>query len=63
MSNEKQKEYLSFNIQEQSFCIKLEDIHEVITSPFITIVPTLNEFIGGIINYRGNIIEVFNLHK
>ncbi len=63
MSNKLQKEYLSFNIQGQSFCINLEQIHEVILAPFITIVPTLGEFMEGIINYRGNIIEIFNLHR
>lgn len=54
-------EYLSFHIQDQPYCIPLDQIHEVIPAPYITIIPSQNKFVKGVINYRGVIVELLNL--
>ncbi|UYP47603.1 hypothetical protein NEF87_003888 [Candidatus Lokiarchaeum ossiferum] len=55
-----QIEHFSFHIQNQPYCIPLEHIHEVIPAPYITKIPSHNEFVKGIINYRGIIVELLD---
>jgi purine-binding chemotaxis protein CheW len=61
--------YLSFNIGNELFAINVQKVLEVLQKQTITPVPNSPEFITGIINFRGEVVPVFdtrikfNLHS
>ena len=56
----KQK-FISFNLNDSSYCIQLDYVKEVLKNTTITHVPGTPSFIEGIMNLRGDYITVINL--
>lgn len=57
------KKLVSFNLNEDLYCIPLEYVKEVLKDTSITKVPGTPEFIAGIMNLRGDYITVLNMKK
>ena len=55
--------YISFNLNDDSYCIELTYVKEVLKDTSITYVPGTPDFIEGIMNLRGDYITVLNLKK
>ena len=55
--------YISFNLNNDSYCIALDFVKEVLKDTSITRVPGTPDFIKGIMNLRGDYITVINLKK
>ena len=55
--------YISFNLNDDSYCIELTYVKEVLKDTNITHVPGTPNFIEGIMNLRGDYITVLNLKK
>lgn len=55
--------YISFNLDNDSYCIELSYVKEVLKDTPITNVPGTPDFIEGIMNLRGDYITVLNLKK
>lgn len=55
--------YISFNLDNDSYCIELSYVKEVLKDTSITHVPGTPDFIEGIMNLRGDYITVLNLKK
>lgn len=55
--------YISFNLNDDSYCIELTYVKEVLKDTSITYVPGTPNFIEGIMNLRGDYITVLNLKK
>lgn len=52
--------YLSFNIGNELFAINVLKVLEVLQKQYITPVPNAPDYIMGIINFRGEVVPVFN---
>jgi len=52
--------YLSFNIGNELYAINVLKVLEVLQKQEITPVPNAPEYIMGIINFRGEVVPVFN---
>ena len=52
-----------FSLNQQMYCVLIEEIVEILRVPVITTVPGISSYIEGVINLRGNIIPVVCLHK
>ena len=55
--------YISFNLNNDFYCIALDYVKEVLKDTSITQVPGTPDFIEGIMNLRGDYITVINLRK
>ena len=55
--------YISFNLNNDSYCIALDYVKEVLKDASITNVPGIPNFIEGIMNLRGDYITVINLRN
>ena len=55
--------YISFNLNNDFYCIALDYVKEVLKDTSITRVPGTPDFIEGIMNLRGDYITVINLKK
>lgn len=55
--------YISFNLNNDFYCIALDYVKEVLKDTAITNVPGTPDFIEGIMNLRGDYITVVNLKK
>lgn len=55
--------YISFNLNNDFYCIALDFVKEVLKDTSITKVPGTPNFIEGIMNLRGDYITVINLKK
>lgn len=53
--------YISFNLNQDSYCIALDYVKEVLKDATITRVPGVPNYIEGIMNLRGEYITVINL--
>ncbi len=58
-----QNKYISFNLNNDFYCIALDYVKEVLKDTAITNVPGTPDFIEGIMNLRGDYITVVNLKK
>ena len=58
-----EKQYLTFNIEEETYGLFLKDSKEIIKTPKITNVPNTADYIMGVINLRGQVVPVVNLKK
>ncbi|MDT3698743.1 MAG: chemotaxis protein CheW [Thermincola sp.] len=61
MTNENQ--YVVFRLGKETYGLEISMILEIITMQTITAVPGTEGYIEGVINLRGRVIPVFNLHK
>jgi len=58
-----EKQYLTFDIEEETYGLFLKDSKEIIKTPKITNVPNTADHIIGVINLRGQVVPVVNLKK
>ena len=58
-----QNKYISFNLNNDLYCIKLDYVKEVLKDTSITKVPGTPNFVEGIMNLRGEYITVLNLKQ
>ena len=58
-----QAQYVVFNIGEEEYGIEIEYTREIIKSAQITNVPNTDEHVVGVINLRGIIVPVVDLHS
>lgn len=56
-----ESKYLTFELDGQEYCLKLQHIVEIIGVHSITHVPKLPGYIAGIINLRGKVLPVINM--
>ena len=57
------KEYLGFRLAEEIFAIELDRVREIAKVPPVTEVPRAPAYILGVMNLRGEVMPVFDLHK
>ena len=57
------RKLISFNLNNDSYCIVLDYVKEVLKDTMITNVPGTPDFIEGIMNLRGDYITVINIKK
>ncbi len=57
------KEYFLFILNNEIYGVEALDVAEIVEYPHITKVPTMNNFVKGVTNIRGNIISVVDLLK
>ncbi|HBH48220.1 MAG TPA: hypothetical protein DDX98_06250 [Bacteroidales bacterium] len=62
-SSEQSNTYLSFYLGEELFGANVKHILEVLKGETITEIPRSEEFIEGIINFRGEIVTVIDFQK
>ncbi len=55
--------YISFNLNNDYYCIALDYVKEVLKDTIVTPVPGTPDYIEGIMNLRGDYITVINLKK
>ncbi|MBF0500369.1 MAG: purine-binding chemotaxis protein CheW [Candidatus Riflebacteria bacterium] len=60
---EKKRKLVIFSLGDHFFCFPGENIKEIIPTPTVSVVPGAPDFIHGIINVRGDIESVLNLHS
>lgn len=58
-----QNKYISFNLNQDLYCIELDYVKEVLKDTTITEVPGTPDYIEGIMNLRGDYITVLSLKK
>ena len=56
-------QFVVFSIHGQLYACYIEEVVEILRVPVITEIPGVHSIIEGVINLRGNIIPVVNLHK
>jgi purine-binding chemotaxis protein CheW len=61
--NKHKNSYLSFSLGKESFAIPIGKVLEVLQKMYITQIPEMPEFIKGVINFRGDILPVFDLRS
>lgn len=57
------KQYLLFNVSEETYALPVENVKEVINYKELNIVPNAEEHILGMLNIRGEIIAVLDSTK
>lgn len=56
-------QFVVFSINNELYSFLIEEVVEILRVPTITSIPGINSVIEGVINLRGSIIPVLNLHK
>lgn len=55
--------YISFELADEIFAIKIEEVREVTHTPPISQMPRTPDYFEGVTNIRGNIVTILNLEK
>ncbi|MFH0809928.1 MAG: chemotaxis protein CheW [Pseudomonadota bacterium] len=55
-------QYLTFALSGEEFALEIAKVREVLDYPHITKVPRMPEYLRGVINLRGNVVPVIDLH-
>ncbi|OBR63235.1 chemotaxis protein CheW [Paenibacillus oryzae] len=63
MSETALTQYVQFGIGNESYAIKIAEVHEIITMQDITEIPNCQFYVKGVINLRGKIIPVISLRS
>ncbi|MFZ5641473.1 MAG: chemotaxis protein CheW [Bacillota bacterium] len=58
-----EKQFVVFELGRETYGLDIATVREIITMQTITKVPRTLEYVEGVINLRGRVIPVFNLHK
>jgi len=56
-------QYVVYELANEKYALKISDVYEIIKIKKITVVHNSKPFLEGIINLRGKIVPVINLHK
>jgi purine-binding chemotaxis protein CheW len=62
-NDEDKIEALTFDILDQSFAIEADLVHEIVDPIHETAVPGSEPLVGCVVNFRGRIIPLANLHR
>jgi purine-binding chemotaxis protein CheW len=60
---EKLEKFVLFDLEEETYCLPILKVQEVIDNHELTLFPNLPEFYHGVISLRGEAIPVINLRK
>jgi purine-binding chemotaxis protein CheW len=60
---DKRKSYVNFSIGKENFAVIVTRVLEILQLDQLTHVPNASDFVKGILNFRGHIVPVINLHK
>jgi len=63
VENVEQHQYLTFLLSDEVFAVEVLKVKEIIGLRLITPVPSMPEYILGVINVRGNVLPVLSLSK
>ncbi len=55
-------QYLTFSLDDEEYAINVNQIREILEVSDITKLPCTYEFMRGVINLRGNVVPVIDLH-
>ena len=55
--------YLCYKLNNEYFAIVVSSVLEIMELPQLTIVPNSSEYIKGVLNFRGEIVPVIDMHK
>lgn len=58
-----EKQFVVFRLGRETYGLDIATVREIITMQTITQVPRTMEYVEGVINLRGRVIPVFNLHS
>lgn len=56
-------QYVVYELADERYALKISDVYEIIKMQKITVVHNSKPFLEGVINLRGKIVPVINLHK
>ena len=59
----RENSYINFKIGKENFAISVYKVLEIIQYEQITQIPNASDFIRGVINFRGGIVPVIDMHK
>lgn len=54
---------IGFKLNEEEFVIEIEKVKEIVRVPLVTRVSQAPDFVEGVANLRGDILQVVNFHK
>ncbi len=54
-------QYLTFNLENESYAVDVQGVREVLEVPRITRIPRMPAFMKGVINLRGSVVPVIDL--
>jgi purine-binding chemotaxis protein CheW len=60
---DKTRSFIHFSIANENFAIMVNRVLEILHLQQLTRVPNASDYITGILNFRGTIVPVINLHK
>src|SRR5512145_2580567 len=60
---DKKTSYINLRIGSESFAISVYKVLEIIQFEQLTRVPNASDFVPGILNFRGSIVPVIDMHK
>jgi purine-binding chemotaxis protein CheW len=60
---EKKTSYINFKIGKEYFAISVYRVLEIIQLNKLTEIPNSSEFVLGVLNFRGSIVPVIDMHK
>lgn len=56
-------QFVCFKLADEQYAIDITKVQEVLRVPKITSVPQMPDFVLGVVNIRGKVVPVFDLHK
>lgn len=56
-------QYINFQVEKEFYAVEIAHVLEIVKTPRISFLPSASAYILGLINLRGNIIPVVNIHK
>jgi len=56
-------QYIVYELINEKYALRISDVYEIIKMQKITVVHNSKPFLEGVINLRGKIVPVVNLHK
>ena len=63
MDIDKKTSYINLSIGTENFAISVYKVLEIIQFDEITRVPNSSDFVPGVLNFRGSIVPVIDMHK
>ncbi|MCG8307029.1 MAG: chemotaxis protein CheW [Cytophagales bacterium] len=60
---DKKSSFITFILGKESFAVNVDQVLEIIQLEKLTEIPNASEYIRGVLNFRGSIVPVINLHK
>lgn len=58
---QEERKFVSFKLNDEYYAIDVKMVNEVFTPSSVTVIPQSEDFVAGVINYRGEIVSVIDL--